>query len=153
MPSSRTGRWSSEDLYAFEGRTYEALDHYCIAEGCDCEEVRVHFYRLNEVGEVEEMFGRVGLDARRAEVVRTDNEAGAHRVLLELWHAYQERHDLAELGERWRRVQRIGSQILALRASQLRPQPVRREGIPGRNDPCPCGSGRKYKKCCLGRTA
>ena len=26
-------------------------------------------------------------------------------------------------------------------------------GIPaktGRNDPCPCGSGRKYKKCCLG---
>jgi len=22
---------------------------------------------------------------------------------------------------------------------------------PGRNDPCPCGSGLKYKKCCLGR--
>ncbi len=22
----------------------------------------------------------------------------------------------------------------------------------GRNDPCPCGSGRKYKKCCLGKT-
>jgi uncharacterized protein len=22
---------------------------------------------------------------------------------------------------------------------------------PGRNDPCPCGSGRKYKKCCMGR--
>ena len=21
---------------------------------------------------------------------------------------------------------------------------------PGRNDPCPCGSGRKFKKCCLG---
>jgi len=21
----------------------------------------------------------------------------------------------------------------------------------GRNDPCPCGSGEKYKKCCLGR--
>lgn len=25
------------------------------------------------------------------------------------------------------------------------PQPAR---SPGRNDPCPCGSGRKYKKCC-----
>jgi len=22
-----------------------------------------------------------------------------------------------------------------------------------RNDPCPCGSGKKYKKCCLGRAA
>ena len=20
---------------------------------------------------------------------------------------------------------------------------------PGRNDPCPCGSGKKYKRCCL----
>lgn len=23
---------------------------------------------------------------------------------------------------------------------------------PGRNDPCPCGSGKKYKKCCIGKT-
>ncbi len=23
--------------------------------------------------------------------------------------------------------------------------------IPGRNDPCTCGSGKKYKKCCLNR--
>ena len=21
----------------------------------------------------------------------------------------------------------------------------------GRNDPCPCGSGKKYKKCCYGK--
>lgn len=25
--------------------------------------------------------------------------------------------------------------------------PVRKEATPGRNDPCPCGSGKKYKKC------
>ncbi len=23
------------------------------------------------------------------------------------------------------------------------------EHAPGRNDPCPCGSGKKYKKCCM----
>jgi preprotein translocase subunit SecA len=27
-------------------------------------------------------------------------------------------------------------------------QPVKKEKEPGRNDPCPCGSGKKYKKCC-----
>jgi len=27
------------------------------------------------------------------------------------------------------------------------PQPVKSEKI-GRNDPCPCGSGKKFKKCC-----
>ena len=25
--------------------------------------------------------------------------------------------------------------------------PIRKEAEPGRNDPCPCGSGKKYKKC------
>ncbi|MDP4110416.1 MAG: SEC-C metal-binding domain-containing protein, partial [Bacillota bacterium] len=27
-------------------------------------------------------------------------------------------------------------------------QPIRKDKKPGRNDPCPCGSGKKYKKCC-----
>ena len=35
----------------------------------------------------------------------------------------------------------------------VRPQPVVLQSIPkkkvGRNDPCPCGSGKKYKKCCM----
>lgn len=30
-------------------------------------------------------------------------------------------------------------------------QPIRKQKKIGRNDPCPCGSGKKYKKCC-GRT-
>ncbi|HMA66844.1 MAG TPA: SEC-C metal-binding domain-containing protein [Desulfosalsimonadaceae bacterium] len=32
---------------------------------------------------------------------------------------------------------------------QQKKKPVRRSGEKvGRNDPCPCGSGKKYKKCC-----
>ena len=27
-------------------------------------------------------------------------------------------------------------------------KPIKAEAKPGRNDPCPCGSGKKYKKCC-----
>ena len=27
-------------------------------------------------------------------------------------------------------------------------EPIRKAPEPGRNDPCPCGSGKKYKKCC-----
>ena len=29
----------------------------------------------------------------------------------------------------------------------VNPPPARREARPGRNDPCTCGSGKKYKKC------
>ena len=28
-------------------------------------------------------------------------------------------------------------------------QPIRKEKLPGRNERCPCGSGKKAKKCCL----
>ena len=31
------------------------------------------------------------------------------------------------------------------------PAPIRIEAKVGRNDPCPCGSGLKYKKCCGSR--
>jgi len=34
---------------------------------------------------------------------------------------------------------------------ELRPDPIRAPGGPGRNEPCPCGSGAKYKKCCGNR--
>jgi len=30
----------------------------------------------------------------------------------------------------------------------LAKKPIKKEKKPGRNDPCPCGSGKKYKKCC-----
>lgn len=32
-------------------------------------------------------------------------------------------------------------------AAEAKSEPVRVEAKVGRNDPCPCGSGRKYKKC------
>ena len=30
--------------------------------------------------------------------------------------------------------------------------PIRADKPPGRNDPCPCGSGKKFKNCCAGKT-
>ncbi|MGD0470183.1 MAG: SEC-C metal-binding domain-containing protein [Terriglobales bacterium] len=35
--------------------------------------------------------------------------------------------------------------------SAHRSEPRRSASKLGRNDPCPCGSGKKYKKCCGGR--
>jgi uncharacterized protein len=48
-------------------------------------------------------------------------------------------------------VREIHAYWLARRSEGEAPmQPVRRSAPRvGRNDPCPCGSGKKYKKCCL----
>ena len=53
----------------------------------------------------------------------------------------------------WTRVWSPSRALLYLRPYQLErrmvvAKPVRAEATPGRNDPCSCGSGKKYKKCC-----
>ena len=65
----------------------------------------------------------------------------------------------------WRLAHRIASRDAARQARRkhgLRPwalphpagpRRTRRMSDIGRNDPCPCGSGKKYKRCCLGKGA
>lgn len=82
---------------------------------------------------------------------------------------FPERHAIhVEIQEVWRKRREIiqslpglsgksGDKSPLLRESPMRfeeeivvhQQPIRVEHKVGRNDPCPCGSGKKYKKCCL----
>lgn len=39
-------------------------------------------------------------------------------------------------------------QPTAIRAKQ---KPIVKKKVPGRNDPCPCGSKNKFKRCCMGK--
>ena len=41
---------------------------------------------------------------------------------------------------------KVTPSVIAINAFFHAPQP--KAAKPGRNDPCPCGSGRKFKKCC-----
>jgi len=52
---------------------------------------------------------------------------------------------VTELAALWRR-QSLEGQMPLVRATGAKAGPKI-----GRNDPCPCGSGLKYKKCCLGK--
>jgi uncharacterized protein len=44
-----------------------------------------------------------------------------------------------------------GGQAEEWKTAQLDDKPAYAGAKTGRNDPCPCGSGKKYKKCCLGK--
>jgi preprotein translocase subunit SecA len=44
--------------------------------------------------------------------------------------------------------QQMAAGIEASRAADEKPKPIRAQAKVGRNEPCPCGSGKKYKKCC-----
>jgi len=55
---------------------------------------------------------------------------------------HQDATNIGYSGQEESDIQKAGKQ------RSKKPQPVRVETKVGRNDPCPCGSGKKYKKCC-----
>ena len=46
---------------------------------------------------------------------------------------------------------RVDGQWLYTRSTRTGPAPAKAAPKVGRNDPCPCGSGKKYKQCCLAK--
>jgi hypothetical protein len=48
----------------------------------------------------------------------------------------------------WRAIGKAAARTNGLPEPVAMPAPERRHVQVGRNDPCPCGSGRKYKQCC-----
>jgi SEC-C motif-containing protein len=51
------------------------------------------------------------------------------------------------------RFRRANGRWLFVDGEMVRPEPVRVGPRVGRNDPCPCGSGKKFKKCCIDKQA
>ncbi len=52
-----------------------------------------------------------------------------------------------KLAEQLKRQQELDSQAMKFNLSQFEEEPVTEKKV-ARNDPCPCGSGKKYKQCC-----
>lgn len=93
---------------------------------------------------------RIGTKKNPA-VVRVQTEERAHEVL-----EYCTEHGIQALvGLEPDKDEDLSDIASALGAPTLSPPSaaLRAPEKVGRNDPCPCGSGLKYKKCCLDRTA
>ena len=70
-------------------------------------------------------------------------------TLLRIKIAKEEDVDREALEKRKRQQAEMRLSRGGQEAGQAQQQPLKREGEKiGRNDPCPCGSGKKYKKCC-----
>ena len=54
---------------------------------------------------------------------------------------------LQELAEKGKTKEEIEAEKKLIKESK-KVDPLSAKSEPGRNDPCPCGSGKKYKKCC-----
>ena len=135
------------DDYLLAGRRYWAGLFLCPYADCDCHKVRIVFF--DEAEETGDDAGTLllnigGANGFEIEEMKADHGAPEH-LIRDLWAQYGRRHDVGVfLRQREAQVKAVGETLwLPVR------KPVRAKPKPGRNDPCPCGSGRKFKKCCL----
>lgn len=81
------------------------------------------------------------MDTRTGEIY-TPKQLRDMRRLLETLHPKSTQ--ARELSER---LSHAGVMVIPPTETQLRRRPPK----VGRNEPCPCGSGKKFKRCCLER--
>ena len=92
--------------------------------------------------------------------IKRTNEHGKYQVfenifdhythILKTWDGYMSEEDRQEQLAKWREKIKLPP-----KEPNSYPAPIEqlKRDAPkvGRNDPCPCGSGKKYKKCCMGK--
>jgi len=91
--------------------------------------------RIMKISAMEEQY--------KKSVFRTGNETFEHRGYSAIGTSSSGQDDVYDKGP--------GSELMGMPAPAAQKQDVTyRRDVPkvGRNDPCPCGSGKKYKKCC-----
>ena len=147
------GGQGSSFTFTVDGTTYYAEDTYCPSPSCDCNAVQLVYMRAD--GDVLEetcaitvaLSGKVK-DVKLASVSKKE-ALRVHRAWLGSEHGLQN-----ELAHRYAEFKAIGARILDEEFEEFGDEVPPRDKQPkrikvGRNAPCPCGSGKKYKKCCL----
>ncbi len=127
-----------------DGKLYWAVDNWCLKAGCPCTDVVIHF-----ISEATGPAGSVQLDTRtgRPNGPNTDQRGLAFWGELEAEPGIRK-----ELRRRRDVIRRVAQKLPALHGATTTVGPttttVVRTTKVGRNDPCPCGSGKKSKRCC-----
>lgn len=118
------------------------LDYYCINPTCDC----THLYF--EVVKEKKGKGIFWYDYKKRQVMKGDNEVPDDEA-KNLIQSLREKHEDFE-GTIKKRHQNLRALFMKYiqKNKMLRPSPATAKTKISRNAPCPCGSGKKYKRCC-----
>lgn len=166
--------WSDAFVFARNDGEWLVADQYCVAPGCKCTETVLVFCQPAAPCEQADEPPR-GAPALRFNYVSGKSELievqpGGPPVATLMQGLRAAHPDLVDtLRQRHQQLHRLARRLLPKSRSRARrraadaaelgfephheaaPSPapaVRAAPKVGRNDPCPCGSGRKYKKCC-----
>jgi hypothetical protein len=141
-------------LIAIDGVEHILLDQHCVRTGCDCTETYIELSPILSDGKQDEHAGTILVDhaSQKWQSAPDDDpprDLPALRQRIEntfpdFYTRLSQRHSKlrAIYGHCWKR------HLATMRETKMiLPKNV------GRNDLCPCGSGKKFKKCCMASAA
>jgi len=139
--------YGDQIFVSMRGKKYQIIDHFCLLPKCKCTDVTLDLVPAGEDPMTADPW--CSLQLRYVNKKWTVMEESPPPIpLKEVRSAIEEQHPdyYKRLRARHEKMKKI---YLNCRSKHYSPpQPVNAEKA-GRNDPCPCGSGKKYKKCCL----
>jgi hypothetical protein len=124
-PGDEKAEWLAEDI---QGMCQFGVDIQTIFD--DFNKMKISFKDLNQANEVTQLIMELSNNTRIWE-----NNGHTPQEIFEKF----EKPNLRPLPDK--PFEFGGSNVIDIKTKQKI----------GRNDPCPCGSGKKYKKCCLGK--
>ncbi len=153
-------------FFAHNGQDYLIEDHYCFNPACDCRKVDIEFWaRIESSGRSpkielrQRLMAAFTLDGRFDKITFCEEEPQVGNRIARAWREHWgDRFEVFR--ERYEQIKVIGrrsmpSDVPAPREAKVvkcayqEPLDAPAAGTrAGRNDPCPCGSGRKFKRCC-----
>lgn len=137
-------------LYAtIDGKSCLIYDQYCLLPKCSCKETMLDIVTVDETTNAVKSLGAVWVDYGKQDWKPAEDmplplalgalQSSIEQQIPDIYGALRKRHArLKEIYASCRKRRRCVNDPL------LRPKV-------GRNDPCPCGSGLKFKKCCLSK--
>jgi len=154
------------------GHRYMLMEFFCVDPGCDCRRVMInvldteddmHVATINHAFEPPkppfEDEGQTFLDLMNPQSALSDDLLDMFKKMVADDESYRQR--LERHYKMWKSVvddpshpdhQKVRSEFHDdpdFEPAFPRKETVRRDGPKvGTNDPCPCGSGKKFKKCC-----
>jgi len=144
--------------FEYDKTQYLVLDYYCVDPQCACMNVLLAFLVIRNQRAVGapavEFFVDFKNGERTVQSLSDGTSTQDAEALFAEFEAMLERQFVEPLVERYYRMKKWGKEVLASKLgidvtqTTAKSEKTGKTEKIGRNDPCPCGSGKKYKKCC-----
>jgi len=169
----REGVTEHSRFFVFEGREFLVEDHYCANPECDCRKVHLEFWeRVHEVHPKpgvtirQRLMATFTLEGKPRETRFSRESASTTKRLLQAWLRRGGDH-FRECRRRYELIKAVGARSfprkpkppaavftdMGAKFGNRAPLAIDSKPQVRRNDPCPCGSGLKFKRCCARRSA